>query len=126
MFSETDLHVSHSYKFGQDNRFTLQGFVDVLNLFDQKNELTRQTVISPDVIYCNNASNWRLSDAAVCANEVAAIQQIFNGGTQAYIENYLAGGGVAATIAARKFNTYNLTNGFQIPRSVRFGFRMFF
>jgi outer membrane receptor for Fe3+-dicitrate len=42
-FSQTDLGVSHKYKFGQDGRFTLVGDLNVLNLFDQDAILTLQT-----------------------------------------------------------------------------------
>jgi len=125
MFTETDLLITHSYKFGRDARFTFQPFLNIRNLFDEKNELTRQTAISPTSF---TATTLRTGGcpATVCADEVTAIQRIFNGGIQSYIDTYLAGGGVPATIAARKFNTYNLANGFQGPREVRFGFRMFF
>ena len=34
-FTQTDFAVRHRYKFGRDNRFTLVGEVDVLNLFNQ-------------------------------------------------------------------------------------------
>jgi hypothetical protein len=125
MFTETDLLVTHSYKFGRDSRFTFQPFLNIRNLFNEANELTRQTAISP-TSFTNATLRTGGCPAAVCADEVTSIQRIFNGGTQAYIDNYLAGGGVAATIAARKFNTYNLANGFQAPREVRFGFRLFF
>ncbi len=45
-FSETDLSVNHRYKFGRDNRFTLEGFVDFRNLFDQANVLGINTNIN--------------------------------------------------------------------------------
>ena len=46
MFTETDLSVNHRYKFGRDNRFTFEGFVDFRNLFDEENQLTAQTTFS--------------------------------------------------------------------------------
>ena len=114
MFTETDLLVSHNYKFGRDARFTLQPFLNIRNLFDEKNELTRQTIISPTSFTSTQA-------IGVAGQEVQAIQRIFNGGIQTAIETY-----INANTNSRKFNTYNLTNGFQGPREVRFGFRMFF
>lgn len=123
MFTETDFQVSHNYKFGSDGRFNLQPFLNVRNLFDERNELTRQTLISPLDL---RAGALTTGGCTTCTNEVASIQRIFNGGTQGFLEAYLAGGGVAATVAARKFNTFNQTNVFQGPREVRFGFRMFF
>lgn len=120
MFTETDLLLSHSYKFGNDNRFTLQPFLNIRNLFDENNELTRQTVISPTAFTAATLVTGGCP-STVCADEVKSIQRIFNGGTQSYIDTYLA-----ANPAARKFNTYNLANAFQAPREVRFGFRFFF
>ncbi len=34
-FTQTDFAVNHSFKFGADNRFTLKGDVDILNVFNQ-------------------------------------------------------------------------------------------
>jgi Carboxypeptidase regulatory-like domain/TonB dependent receptor/TonB-dependent Receptor Plug Domain len=114
MFTETDLLVTHSYKFGRDARFTFQPFLNIRNLFDEENELTRQTVISPTSFTSTQA-------IGVAGQEVQAIRRIFNGGIQTAIESY-----INASPATRKFNTYKLANGFQGPREVRFGFRMFF
>lgn len=119
-FTETDLLITHNYKFGRDNRFTFQPYLNILNLFDEKNELTRQTILSPSNI---SASSLRTGGcgATVCVDEVTAIKTIFNGGIQNFITNF-----VNASPATRKFNTYNLANGFQGPRAVRFGFRLSF
>ncbi len=114
MFTETDLLITHSYKFGRDARFTFSPFLNIRNLFDEKNELTRQTIISPTSFTSTQA-------IGVPGQEVQAIQRIFNGGIQTAIETF-----INANTNSRKFNTYNLTNGFQGPREVRFGFRMFF
>jgi Carboxypeptidase regulatory-like domain/TonB-dependent Receptor Plug Domain len=121
-FSETDFLVSHNYKFGKDNRFTLQPFLNILNLFDERNELTRQTVISPTAFTATQLRAGGCS-ATACADEVSSIRTIFGGGAETFITNYI---NAPATITARKLNTYNVSNGFQGPRSVRFGFRMFF
>lgn len=125
MFTETDFQVSHNYKFGRDGRITFQPFLNIRNLFDERNETGRVTLISP-VNFTASTLRAGGCPATVCADEVTSIQRIFNGGTKSYIDTYLAGGGVAATIAARKSNVFNLTNAFQAPREVRFGFRVFF
>ncbi len=46
MFTETDFSVSHRYKFGRDARFTFEPYVDIRNLFDEKNVLGVDTTIS--------------------------------------------------------------------------------
>jgi Carboxypeptidase regulatory-like domain/TonB-dependent Receptor Plug Domain/TonB dependent receptor len=117
-FSETDLLINHSYKFGRDNRFTLQPFVNFRNLFDQKNELTRQTQIA---IPNFTAGTLAAAGCTACTSELTAIRQVFNGGIQQFINAR-----IAASPATRQFNTYNLANSFQLPREVRFGARFFF
>lgn len=120
MFTETDLLISHKYKFGRDGRFTFEPFLNVLNLFDEKNELTRQTLLT---ITNLSAASLRTGGcpATVCTNEVTAIQQIFNGGVSDYVVNF-----VNANRSAREFNTFNAANAFQVPREVRFGARFYF
>jgi hypothetical protein len=120
MFSETDFSVKHTYKFGRDGRFSFQPYLNILNLFDEKNELTRQTTIA--------VSNFTASSlvsggcpATVCTGETTAIKQVFNGGIRQYVLN-----NIAANPGARQRNDYNLTNGFQTARQVRFGARFFF
>ena len=122
MFTETDLSVSHRYRFGRDNRFTLQPFVDIRNLFDEKNVLGVDSTISTADL---RASNLAGNGCTTCGSEGAVFQTIFNGpGIQTYINNYLAN--PATSIANRTRNTYGLANNFQAERNVRFGFRFFF
>jgi hypothetical protein len=120
MFTETDFSVKHTYKFGRDNRFSFQPFINIRNLFDEKNELGRQTLIN---VTNMNAAALRAGGCptTVCTNEFSSIQAIFNGGVTQFVENYLN-----ANPAARQRNDYNLTNLYQGPREVRFGARFFF
>jgi hypothetical protein len=127
-FTETDLYVSHNYKFGRDNRFRLEPFLSIRNLFNEDNELGRNTQISTSDFRGGGASaNLRAGGcpAAACANELAVINTIFNGGGIAnFVTNYLA---LPTTSAASgRVNTYGLANSFQAPRDVRFGFRLVF
>lgn len=121
MFTETDFSVSHRYKFGADARFTLEGFVDILNLFNESNVLTVQNNISDQNFV---ASTLTTGGCTTCGSEAAVFQTIFNGpGIQAFVNNVLTSRGVSATGIR---NDYKLANGFQGPRTVRFGFRLFF
>ena len=171
LFTETDFNVAHTYKFGRDNRFSLQPFLNIRNLFNEENELTRQTTISglnfaggtgitgrdpvtgvipaPTAASPNNGnptSALVLGGCSIAANacgtEAGVFNVIFNGpGIQQYILNYLnnnnvgtlvtpfgaaAGSRVQTPVANRTQNSYGLTNGFQAPREVRFGVRLFF
>lgn len=120
-FSETDLLVNHRYAFGRDRRFSIQPYVVFLNLFDERNELSRQTLIS-----ATNFTSTSLTQAgcATCAHELAVFDTIFlGGGISRHVQNYLNARGVSATGFR---NDYNQPNLFQSPRSVRFGVRFGF
>jgi hypothetical protein len=129
MFTETDLSLRHRYRFGRDNRLTLEGFVDLRNIFDEKNELTRQTLISGTNF---NASTLRLGGCTTCGTaaqttaqqEAEVFQTIFNrGGIRQFVNNYINSQG---TSTAGLRNDYNMSNSFQVPRGVRFGARLYF
>lgn len=122
MFTETDLNVAHRYKFGRDGRFSLEPFVSIRNLFDEKNEIARQTTISNTDI---RAAQLTANGCTTCGDEAAVFQTIFNGpGITQFIQNFLANPTTSA--AAGRRNDYNLPNTFQAPREVRFGARFFF
>ena len=44
-FMQTDLSLTHKYKFGQDSKYTLALDVDVINLFNEENVTNRRGVI---------------------------------------------------------------------------------
>jgi hypothetical protein len=118
MFTETDFLVNHRYKFGRDDRFTFEPYLNIRNLFDEKNVLTVQTQYG-----LANLTDGSLAAAgcAACTDELTAIRQVFNGGIQQYVLARLNG-----NKALRVFNTYGLANSFQAPREVRFGARFYF
>lgn len=121
MFTETDFSISHSYKFGSDNRFTIQPYMDITNLFDERNETTRQTLISDADV---RTAFLTSGGCTTCTSEAAIFQTIFNGpGIRQFVLNQLNSLGVSST---GKRNDYNLANGFQNPRAVRFGVRFNF
>ena len=120
-FSETDFSVSHRYKFGRDARFTIEPYVDIRNLFDQKNVLTNDTTKSTANI---TASQLRANGCTTCATEQATFYTIFHGGIRTFVDNFI--NNPATSLASRTRNTYGLANGYQNPRDVRFGFRFYF
>lgn len=132
MFTETDLNISHRYRFGRDNRFSLEPFISIRNLFDEKNELGVNTTISSTNF---TAATLRAGGCpiSVCgdpatsggAQENAVFNAILLGsGVQQYIMNYLATRPAGST--AGQAVTYGVANSFQAPREVRFGARFFF
>ena len=130
MFSETDFSVNHRYKFGRDNRFTLEGYLNITNLFDESNALTAQTNIS-NTTFLGGGSGALVAGGCPnvattpgCATELSVFNTLFNGpGLRNYVNNFLTTAGTSAT---GRLNDYGQTNGWQAPRGVRFGFRVFF
>lgn len=121
MFSETDLFVSHRYKFGKDNKFSIEPYLVFLNLFDERNELSRQTSIS-----FTNFTSTALTQGGctTCQLETLVFNTIFNGGgIRQFVQNYLNARGVSSTGIR---NDYNQPNLFQSPRYFRFGTRFSF
>jgi hypothetical protein len=116
-FSQTDFNITHRYRFGRDNRFTLVGDLNFLNLFDQKivtglftSISTTQSVITgPTFGFPNNG--------------VAFTNALTSGSLLTQINTYLNG---TATVLNRKDSRYKQPSAFQDPRSVRFGFRLLF
>jgi hypothetical protein len=116
-FSQTDFNVTHRYRFGRDNRFTLAGDLNFLNLFDQKAVTgvftalsTPQSVITgPTFGFPDNGSGFT--------------NALTSGSLLTQINTYLNG---TPTVLNRKDSRYGLPNAYQNPRAVRFGFRLLF
>jgi hypothetical protein len=140
MFTETDFSVSHRYKFGRDNRFTFEAYVDIRNLFDEDSAIAYQTIISNTQFrgggdFDSNGNPLPFTSLAplrqggcpvtACGTEGGVFNTIFNGtGISQYILNYLSLPTTSA--AAGRRNDYGFEQNFQAPRDVRFGFRFFF
>jgi hypothetical protein len=120
-FTETDLGISHRYKFGRDNRFTFQPYIEIRNLFDEKNVLSTQNSISTQNFTAGVLTNP--GGCTTCTDEGSTFQTIFNGGIERFVTNFLTAR--AGTSTGRR-NDFNQPNSFQGPRYVRFGFRLFF
>jgi outer membrane receptor protein involved in Fe transport len=109
--SQTDLGLTHRYRFGRDQRFTLAVDVNVLNVFNQATELgRRETLTRLDIPYA----------VLGCATDICIDRGFFNGQiTAAKVLAYAATPGAVDT-------RFNLPQIFQAPRAMRFGFRFIF
>jgi len=116
-FSQTDFGVTHRYRFGRDNRFTLAGDLNFLNLFDQKTVTRLFTQFNGVGIGISGATLGFPDNAAGVTNAFTS------GALFAPINTYLNG---TATALNRKDTRYKQPDSFQDPRSVRFGFRLLF
>ena len=118
MFSETDLSISHNYKFGRDNKLTFQAFIEILNLFDENNITTLQRSFSGTNV---TDSQLRTAGCVACTDEVATFQQLLvNGGLDQFVRTHFANNPTNVR------NDYGQPNGFQVGRNVRFGFKFKF
>jgi hypothetical protein len=118
-FSQTDFNVTHRYRFGRDNRFTLAGDLNILNLLDQDTV----TGIYPTL----NTSTGRPDANTMFAGDPSAIRQ------RLYANAYTSGALLQPILAHlnadpnnRLDKRYGMPQLFQGPRAVRFGFRLLF
>ncbi|MGD9630858.1 MAG: carboxypeptidase regulatory-like domain-containing protein [Pyrinomonadaceae bacterium] len=122
-FTQTDFALRHRYKFGRDNRFTLVGEVDVINLFNQ-NAVT-------NVYNLINGEDFDLTDPAYGLVTQAEVDDPNIDITQLAERRFQASGapGILSVINSGggiPENRYKLPTGYQAPRSLRFGFRFIF
>jgi hypothetical protein len=117
-FTQTDINVTHRYRFGSDNRFTAAVDFNVLNLWDQDT----MTGVYPTM----NTTTGRPNDASMCPTVPAAQRPV------CYANGYTTGmllQPILSWIAAspdRPDIRYKMPQLFQSPRVVRFGFRLMF
>ncbi len=128
-FTQTDLALSHKYRFGRDNRVTLAFDIDVLNVFNESNVIAHFDTISSlrpitaaDIGATGNPGCIPSGPGANCSTQAtrnaARIYQTTN--TSSVINSILSAN--PANIEPQ----YQLPNAFQGPRTVRFGFRVLF
>lgn len=112
VYSQTDLSLTHRYRFGGENRFTMAFDFNVLNLFDQATVTGIYTTMNP--------STAPVNAAALGLSQVA-------------YANGLTGGTLLPQILARIASQpdrsdvrYRQPFLYQSPRSIRFGMRFLF
>lgn len=113
-FTQTDLGLRHKYRFGRDSALALVFELDVLNAFNEANELQRFEAISTASI------NFDANDIPIAADEVAGIRIFQTQNTSDRINAFLRAN------PSRLDPRYNQPTAFQSGRSVRFGFRFLF
>lgn len=122
MFTQTDFAVSHKYRFGRDNRFTLVGDLNILNLFDEDNITGYFTQKSTVTLSPSSTSAYgtQFINPDGSTNYVAGINAYTSGALLNSTNAYLN------ALSTRIDGRYGQPNAFQGPRSVRFGFRLLF
>lgn len=115
MFTQTDFNLTHRYRFGRDNRFTLAMDVNVLNAFNEANVLA----LDDDL----DGLNWNFAFSDVAPNFVDAVNILTSSGVRNQIN---ATQGTPQTQPSRFNPGYGNPIRWQGPRTVRFGFRLLF
>jgi hypothetical protein len=117
-YSQTDFNVTHRYRFGRDDRFTMALDLNFLNLWDQ----ATVTGVYPTM----NTTVGRPNDANMFPTAPAAQRPVL------YANGYTSGAllqPILTLIAAspdRPDLRYKMPQLYQSPRTVRFGFRFLF
>ncbi|HKP69327.1 MAG TPA: carboxypeptidase regulatory-like domain-containing protein [Pyrinomonadaceae bacterium] len=121
--AQFDVGVRHRFRFGQDNRFTLVGEMDVINVFNQAaatNFGTLATDTEFDVRSLN--TDEEQFDCALNDNQqpcyIAGYKKFQSGGAPSFVTD--------GNNPAFQYPTYGLPSSFQGPRQVRFGVRLLF
>lgn len=118
-FYQTDLSLSHKYRFGRDNKYTFGVDFNVLNAFNNNTVMTL------------NATKYRISNTI----SGAAIDPTYRASTQTLtgVLNRILAGQIGPQLAALDNpatnpvnKLYGLPSGYQGVRNVRFGFRFMF
>jgi len=120
-FTQTDFALRHNIKFGRDNRFKVILEADMINAFNEKNELSRNNLL--------NITNYDVTDVRwglVTAAEAGLpnAQALAMGRFQRNGSAALAADANLAGAAHNKL--FNFTNSFQGGRELRIGFRFIF
>jgi hypothetical protein len=134
-FTQTDIGITHRYKFGSDGRFRLALDVNVQNLFDQKNVTDIFNVLAVGSL-AGQQSGFNLftnCPGGVC-DELNAIRAIFNGGIRDQVLNLIDnqvqigtdGNGNPVFETITRDARFGQPLSYQTPRGIRFGFRFSF
>lgn len=120
-FTQTDGAITHRYRFGTDNRLTLAGDLNLINLWDEENVTGLFTSVT--ALGIPYSSTERFGPQYAAGGFPGLINAYNRGELLGQINTYLAGTSVAK---ARKDARYGQPSSFQAARSVRFGVRFIF
>ncbi|MCP9493129.1 MAG: TonB-dependent receptor [Pyrinomonadaceae bacterium MAG19_C2-C3] len=133
-FTQTDLGLRHKYRFGNDGRFAIGANIDVLNVFNEANELGRFEALSsssPNLGGDNPATPLVVERGlGISDDEIEAIAVFQRTSLSGRLNDFIRGTGEFAggtnPVAPTVNPEFNLPNNFQVGRTVRFGFRFLF
>lgn len=120
VFTQTDMQLQHTYKFGRDNKFAITGFINADNVFNENNVTAldpRRWILNP-IATEDFAPNCDFqSDGFACMTQ--AQNAILNGAAVPVIQSELE-------TPENRNKIYGQPSAYQAKRYVRFGFRFVF
>ncbi|MGI9036768.1 MAG: hypothetical protein ACR2GD_12115 [Pyrinomonadaceae bacterium] len=123
-FWQTDLSLSHTYRFGRDQRYSVVGEINVLNAFNQHAVTyfnTTRYATNNTVFFADIDPNYVPDEQGNLPPPTNALNVILNGGFKpAQVDALLSGP------SNQKNALYGAPLLYQAPRNVRFGFRFLF
>jgi hypothetical protein len=130
VFSQTNLYLSHGYRFGRDGKFKLVGDITVNNVF---NQATVTSFNSRRWTYQVGLTEAQIRAAALAANYISNGQ--WNTDYEGYtigVEKFIIDGKATSlyegldNLPNNKNVLYGRPSSFQDRRNIRFGFRLVF
>ena len=122
-YNQTDLAIRHRYRFGRDNRYTLVGEVDVINVFNQNAVSNVYNLINSEDFDLTDPANGLVTQAEAdnpSINLVQLAERRFQAsGAPSILSAINAGEGIPE-------DRFGMPTEFQAPRTFRFGFRFLF
>jgi Carboxypeptidase regulatory-like domain/TonB-dependent Receptor Plug Domain len=122
-FTSTDFAIRHRYRFGRDNRFTLVGEVDILNLFNENNVLATYNIRAIDNFALDDINSGLVTQNEIDTLSSEALLILAQRRFQANGAPTLLNAINSPAQLDPRFGQPLLT---QAPREIRFGFRLLF
>jgi hypothetical protein len=129
-YTQTDAALAYRYRFGRDNRFAMQFNIDVLNLFNEANELSRFELISDAIFDVDSfkpfgvtIANRQDFDRAFFDGRITAERLTTLINTCVDVDPTTAGAQCDSILPEARYQQPTL---FQGPRTVRFGMKFVF
>jgi len=120
-FSQTDFNVTHRYRFGQDNRYSVAVDLNILNIWDQKTLLAIYPTMNPSGARVDHNALASAGPWQVVGMTPTIYANMYNDGS--ILNNILLR---MASQGDRNDIRYKMPQIYQSPRAVRFGFRFLF
>jgi Carboxypeptidase regulatory-like domain/TonB-dependent Receptor Plug Domain len=115
IFTQTDLNLSHKYRFGRDDRFAVALDFNVINLFNEN------SVIAVDQSRTAGTNTFDIETVNGCASIVCGVNFLTSKGASSQYQAFETAQGPAGLNVA-----FRQPIAFQETRAIRFGFRFIF